>query len=176
MNNKIFLAIILIIFGVSLRLFPHPPNFAPIAAIAIFSGAYLGNRKCYFLIPLTAMFVSDLFIGFPEFWVSLSVYSSFAFIWLIGKWYVKNKGVFNLIGASLLSSVTFFLITNFVVWAATPWYNKNIKGLSECFFMALPFFRNTILGDFFFVGIIFGAYQLSMYISKKQKLVLTTKS
>jgi hypothetical protein len=165
------LAIILILLGISARLLPHPPNFAPIAAIGIFSGAYFTNKKYAFLLPLAAMLISDSVIGFAEVWVTLAVYGSFAIAGLIGLWLKKNRNLTNTIGASILASSTFFVITNFVVWLATPWYTKNIAGLLECFFLALPFFRNTLFGDLFYVGIFFGVYELIIYFIKKKKLI-----
>jgi hypothetical protein len=165
-----WLAIILIIFGISLRLLPHPPNFTPIGAIAIFSGAYFANKKYYFLIPLATMLFSDIFIGFAEIWITLAVYGSFAIAGLIGLWLKKNKNLTNTIGASLLASSTFFIITNFVVWLSTSWYTKDVSGIIQCYFLAIPFFKNTLFGDLFYVGLFFGIYEGIKYYAKKKKL------
>ena len=159
-----WLAITLILLGIAMRLIPHPPNFAPIAAIGLFSGVYFSNRKYAFALPLLAMLVSDAIIGFAEIWITLAVYGSFAIAGLIGLWLKKNKNLTNTIGASLLASSAFFVITNLVVWLATPWYTKNVAGISQCFFLAIPFFRNTILGDLFYVGVLFGVYELVIYL------------
>lgn len=161
------IALLLVITGVSLRLLPHEPNFAPIGALALFSGVYFSNKKIAFLIPLAAMLVSDFFLGFAQVSVVLSVYLSFGLIYLIGIWLKKHQDFTNTIGASLLASSTFFVITNFVVWLATPWYTKDAAGLLKCFWLALPFFRNTLLGDLFYAGIFFGSYVLiTKYVQK----------
>jgi len=165
-----WLAITLILLGIAMRLLPHPPNFAPIAAVGIFSGVYFTNKKYAFILPLAAMLISDTIIGFAEIWITLAVYGSFAIAGLIGLWLKNNKNLTNTIGASLLASSVFFVITNFVVWIATPWYTKDVAGLVQCFFLAIPFFKNTLLGDLFYVGILFGVYELVIYFIKKRKL------
>lgn len=164
-NN--FLALFFIFAGAILRLLPHPPNFAPISAMALFGGTYL-NKKYALLIPLAAMFLSDIFMGFYSLKLMLSVYGSFALVGLIGLWLKKHKNFQNIIGASLLSSILFYLITNFGVWIFTPWYEKTWEGLIKCYFLALPFFRNTVFGDLFYVGAFFGAYELVMFLVVKK--------
>jgi len=157
------MAYFFVLAAVILRLIPHLPNFAPIAALALFGGTYL-NKKYALILPLTAMFISDIFLGFASFWVSFSVYFSFVLIGFLGLWLKKNKTPSNIIGASLTGSVLFFIITNFAVWVATPWYSKNWEGLIKCYWLAIPFFRNTILGDLFYVGVLFGLYELINYL------------
>jgi len=154
-----------------LRLLPHLPNFAPIAALGLFGGTYL-NKKYALLVPLLAMLFSDYFIGFAPFWITFSVYFSFFLIGLLGLWLKNHKNLSNIIGASLFGSVLFFIITNFAVWAATPWYAKDLSGLTQCFLLAIPFFRNTILGDLFYVGVMFGLYELVLIITVKRKMAL----
>jgi hypothetical protein len=161
------MAYLLIIGAVILRILPHIPNFAPITAIALFGSVYL-NKKYALVIPIIAMLISDIIIGFPEFWVSVSIYASFILIGLLGFWLRKNKNIFNIIGVTLTSSLSFFIITNFAVWAATPWYGKNLTGLLQCYYMAIPFFRNTMLGDIFYVGAMFGIYEfINYYIARR---------
>lgn len=161
------MAFFFIVAAVILRLLPHLPNFAPIAALALFGGTYL-NKKYALMVPLLAMLVSDYFIGFYDYWVMLSVYGSFLIIGLIGLWLRRHKNLSNIIGATLAGSILFFVITNFAVWAATPWYPKNFAGLSECYLLALPFFRNTILGDLFYVGTMFGLYEFVLYVVRRK--------
>lgn len=148
---------LLIIFvAVVFRLLPHAPNFAPIAAMALFGGAYL-NKKYALIVPLIAMFISDLFLGFyPE---MIFVYGSFLLTGLIGLWLRKRKHVKYIAGASLFSSLLFFLITNLGVWLAGSWYPKTLSGFINCYYMALPFFRNTIAGDLFYTGVFFMSYE-----------------
>jgi len=160
-KNKILdyiIAICFIILGIVFRFLPHPPNFSPIAAISIFSGVYLAS-KISLLLPVTILFLSDIFLGFYELPVMISVYICFLISVFLGRWLQRRKTFKNTIFISLLSSVIFFVITNLAVWAFTPWYPHNSVGLVQCFIMALPFFRNTVLGDLFYVFLLFGSYE-----------------
>ena len=141
------------------RLIPHPPNFAPIAAIALFGGAYFTKKWAAFLIPLAALFLTDLIIGFHG--TMWAVYLSFILIVMIGMMMIKKKKMSNIFLASVSSSVLFFVISNFGVWLTGPYYSKDIAGLSACYTAAIPFFHYTLLGDLFFVGLLFGAYELA---------------
>jgi hypothetical protein len=155
-----FWILTLMVFGAAfVRLIPHPPNFAPIAAMALFGGAYFNKKWAAFLVPLTAMFVTDLFLGIhPTMW---AVYLSFVLIVAIGMVMIKQKKVTNIFFASVTASVAFFIITNFGVWLSTPYYEKTGAGLIACFTAAIPFFHQTLLGDLFFVTIMFGLYELA---------------
>lgn len=170
-----FLLILLLIgLGVGLRFLPHPPNFAPIAAIALFGGVYL-SKKLALILPILALGISDLFLGYYEIPLMISVYGSFLLCVSLGFWLKKNKKWPLILGSSLLSAVLFFLITNFVVWAFTPWYAKTFSGLIRCFLLALPFFKNTISGNLFYTTCFFGTYQLvDLWIKKKFKLPYIT--
>ena len=160
------------IFGCALlRLMPHPWNFTPIAAMALFGGTYL-NRKYALIVPLAAILVSDYFIGFYEWRLMAAVYGSFLLIGLIGCWLKKHKTLFTVFGASLTGSILFFLITNFAVWAFSSWYTKDFSGLIYCYTMALPFFRNTLMGDLFYVGALFGAYETVLVLARKKQLAV----
>jgi hypothetical protein len=177
------MAFVLIFFGAALRVathfhdsvplfqyLPNTPNFAPIAAIALFGGVYL-NKKYAIVIPAVAMLLADYFIGFYNPYVMISVYGSFLIIGILGIWLKSHKSVGNILGASLLGSSLFFIITNFAVWMAPQfYYPRTLPGLVECYTLALPFFRNSILGDVSYVIIFFGAYELvRLYINQKEK-------
>lgn len=151
-----------------LRLVPHLPNFAPIGAMALFGGTYM-NKKWAIALPLAAMFASDIFIGFDGWTSRLTVYGSFAAIGLIGIWLRKHKSPVNMVAATLASSLLFFVVTNFGVWAFGTIYPKTIDGLLACFAAALPFFRNTVLGDAFYVTTLFGGYELAYHLVKNKK-------
>lgn len=159
----------LIIAAAILRLLPHIPNFAPITAIGLFSGAYL-NKKWAFLIPIIALLLSDFFIGFYGWQVMVAVYGSFAVSGLLGVWLRRRKNAGNVILVTLFASIQFYIITNFAVWAFGGLYPPTIAGLSASYINALPFFRNTLLGDFFYVGIMFGAYELVRYYVGKREV------
>lgn len=149
----------LMIFAAAfVRLIPHPPNFSPIAAMALFGGAYFNKKSLAFIIPLTAMFLTDAIIGFYSYaWM---VYLSFALIVVLGIVMLKKVNVKNLIIASLTASVSFFAITNFGVWALGTLYPKTSAGLIQSYIAAIPFFQNALIGDLFFVGVMFGIYEL----------------
>lgn len=153
------MAIVFILIGVVARVLPHAPNFAPITAMALFGGTYL-NKKQAIILPILAMILSDFFIGFDSFPMRLSIYGSFLIIVLIGFW-LKNRVNFKtLILSSIISSLLFFVVTNFAVWTFTSMYPKTIEGLIKSYFLAVPFFRNTILGDLFYNGAFFGGWRL----------------
>jgi uncharacterized membrane protein len=154
-TQKLISPLLIIFFAVSMRFLPHPPNFAPIAAMALFGGVYL-NKKYALIAPLLAMFISDIFLGFHS--TIFYVYFSFILTGLIGLYLKKHKKLKNIIGGSLTASILFFLITNFGVWAQGM-YARDISGLLQSYIMGLPFFRNSLLGDLFYVGLFFGSYE-----------------
>ena len=156
-------------FSTIFQYLPHIPNFAPIAALALLGGAYL-NKKYALIVPLIAMVVADYFIGFYNPFVMSSVYGSFILVGFIGLWLKKNKSLTNILGASLTSSIVFFGVTNFAVWMAPQfYYQRTLQGLLDCYVLALPFFRNTIAGDLFYVGVFFGLMELSILAANKLK-------
>lgn len=173
-KSKILISILLVATGVATRLLPHLWNFAPIAGIALFAGAYLGRRYAIIL-PLVSLFIGDIFIGFYEWQLTLAVYGSFLLIGLGSAILQKHKNLFSVISLSLGSSILFFLVTNYAVWQFSPWYEKSVMGLIECYTMALPFFRGTVLGDMFYVGVFFGVYEFSMFVAKN-RIVTRDKS
>ncbi len=172
LKKEELLAIILIVFAAGSRLLPHPANFAPIAAVGIFSAFVFKNKLLRFGVPIIAMFISDAIIGFYSPLIMASVYFCFLISVFLGRELKKNPSVPNGVGVSLLASLQFYLITNLAVFLFTPLYAKNLQGLINCYYLALPFFRNTILGDLFYTGAIFGLYFGLKYVAeKKQQLV-----
>ena len=184
------LVIFFIISAILLRLLPHVPNFAPITAIALFGGAYLGRRTALIL-PLAIMIFSDYLLlywtgnnfNFQKIYSPLSlfhdttlfVWSSFLISGLIGIYLSKRKTVLNTTFASIIASLQFFIVTNFGVWAMTTMYPHTIAGLIQSYLMGIPFFRATILGDLFYTGAFFGSYELVKLASKKYLLVNNIK-
>ena len=163
------MAYLLIALAIVFRLVKHIPNFAPIGAVALFSGVYLKNKWALAL-PLAAMVISDYFIGYYTLPVMLAVYSSFALIGVIGRYVGKNKNLYTIVGGCLTGSVLFYLITNFAVWAATPYYAKTLTGIVQCYVNALPFFRYTVAGDIFFSTVLFGSYEAALAFQRKKEL------
>lgn len=154
-----FWVLTLMVFGAAfLRLLPHPPNFAPIAAMALFGGAYFSKKSFAFVIPLAAIFLTDLIFGIYSYaWI---VYLSFALIVVLGIFMLKKVSVKKLVFASVTASISFFAITNFGVWALGTLYPKTPAGLLASYTAAIPFFQNSLIGDLFFVGVMFGVYEL----------------
>lgn len=166
--KHILLSIAIIFLGVIFRLMPHPANVAPITAIALFGGVYL-DKKYALVLPLIAMVISDAFLGFYP--GLFTVYLSFALIGGIGLYIRNHKSVKTVILGSLGSSVLFFLITNFNWWYIDALYPKTMQGLMMSYINALPFFRNTILGDLVYTGIFFGGYEaIKQFITQNVKL------
>ena len=148
-----------IVAAAALRLVPHPPNFTPIGAMALFSGAYLGRRGAISLVaPLSALFLSDLVLGFYR--GMPTVYFSVALIVIIGWMALKRVSPIRVGGAAIASSVLFFVITNFGMWLFSGIYPLTMAGLAACYVAAIPFFQNTLAGDLFFSGLLFGGFAL----------------
>ena len=155
MNKLIIPAII--IFAAFTRLIPHPPNFTPIIAIGLFGGAYLKDRRLVFLIPLIAMIIADVFLGFHG--TMIWVYGSLILISIMGILLKNRTTLKNCAVATLGGSLLFFLMTNFGVWIISGFYEKSIVGLFTCYAMALPFFHNTLAGSVVYSAIMFGGYE-----------------
>ena len=169
LNNKLLILLVfvgLVVFAVTMRLLPHPPNFAPIAAIAIFSGALL-PRKYAYILPLVAMIISDIFIGLHP--LVYATWGSFALIAVLAEYTMRRPNVSKMVGTTLAGSLIFFVISNFAVWAQGTMYSQNFAGLVQCYYNALPFFRNTAMGDLTYVAFLFGSYYLIKIIVKQSK-------
>lgn len=132
------------------------PNVSPITALALFAGAYLADRKLALVIPLMAMLIGDAVLGFHN--TMIFVYGAFVLIAGIGIWMSRHLCGYLIIGASLFSSALFFLLTNFGVWLVGGYYPLTFDGLLDCYIAAIPFFQNALMGDLFFVGLMFGGF------------------
>lgn len=173
MNKHVLVVSGVIIATALTRLIPHPLNFAPIGAISLFGAAYITNRKFAFFVPIVAMFISDLLVNniiYYSYYGSFTlftpgfiwVYGSIACIVVLGMIILKKLTLTRIIGSSFLASISFFLISNFGVWLSDPDYPINSAGLLLCYEMALPFFKNTILGDLFYATIMFGGFEFAL--------------
>lgn len=152
------IALMLIAVGVGLRLLPHPANFTPIAAIAIFGGAVL-PRKLAVWAPLGAMVVSDLFLGMHD--TIFVTWGCYALIALASSHWLRKPNLLRGVALTLGSSVFFFAVTNFAVWVVSGMYAHTWAGLAHCYYMALPFFRGTLAGDVLYAAALFGIYALA---------------
>lgn len=149
----------MIIAAVIIRLLPHPPNFSPIFAMTLFGGAYIDNKKTAFLLPLAAMIVSDLFFGLHS--LIPVVYGAIAIITALG-FLLKNKvRPSTVIGASLLGSLIFYIISNFAVWSLLGTYPQTPAGLVSCYVAALPYFKNTLISGLFYSALMFGTFEFA---------------
>jgi hypothetical protein len=158
MRNKRFIILTSFIVVAALtRLLPHPPNFAPIGALALFGGAYFNKKRYAFIVPMAAMLLADAFLGFHN--TMLYVYGAFALVVGMGLWLKNNVSFGKVAGAAIGSSMLFFLITNFGVWLGSTFYAQNLTGLINCYVAAIPFYHYTLASDLLFSGILFGAFE-----------------
>jgi hypothetical protein len=144
------------------RLIPHPPNFTPIIAVAMMSGYFFKDKYFSFFILFISMLLSDLFLGFYKgmsiIYLSLFIITYFFFI-LSSK--INGKNLFYF---SFLASLLFYLITNFSVWYLGDLYEKSLKGLIYCYYMAIPYFSKTFFSTLFFS---YAAFFLNFFFKKK---------
>lgn len=153
MNTQILTIAGMIIAATAASLIPHPPNFSPLAAIALFAGAHCSRKSTAFGIPLAILFLRDLAIGLHI--LMPFVYACYAFNVLLGLW--LKRAPFR---ASIIGSCAFFIVTNFSVWLLLGTYPPTATGLFACYVAGLPYFVNTLLGDLFYAGLMFGLYSL----------------
>ncbi len=158
------------------RLVPHPPNFTPIAAVALFGAAYFKDKRAAFLVPLLALFLSDVALevttrlGLYSGWLAQGqgfhqgmwvVYGAMALVTALGLLLQRKKSVLRVAGVVLAGSVLFFVVTNFAVWAEGAIYPRTAAGLSACYIAAIPFFQWSLLGDACFATALFGGFALA---------------
>ena len=158
------IAYILIVFGFLARLLPHAPNVVPVAAIAVFAGAYLDKRIVPW-VPLAIMVVSDIIIGFHN--VILYTWGAFVLIGFMATWLKDHRTPANVLGMTVLSALIFFAISNFGVWLA--WYPRTWEGLVSCYVNAVPFLRNTMAANMVFAAVLFGSYELARKLAEKTR-------
>jgi hypothetical protein len=174
-KTSILIAVLLIVAAAFTRLIPHPPNFAPIASLAIFGGAVIKNNKYALILPLGALLLSDILFelftttkGFYD--VSqIFVYAAFVIITFLAS-KIKKANTVNIFLACLWSGAIFFVLSNFGTWATGQLYAKTFSGLMQCYAAAIPFYKNelfgnmflnTLMSNVFFTGLLFGAYVLA---------------
>ncbi|HOJ19655.1 MAG TPA: hypothetical protein PLT92_13920 [Ignavibacteriaceae bacterium] len=167
-TNTVLLLILLVVLS---RLVPHMHNFSPLGAISLFGAAYFLKKWQAFIVPIIAVWISDLFINniiysymFPTFSLFYDgffwQYSSYLLITLGGIFILKKINLSRIITASLFSSVSFFLVSNFGFWISSPFYTKDLNGLFTCYVAAIPFIKGTLIGDAIFSSVMFGSFYL----------------
>ena len=157
----------IIVLAALSRLIPHPPNFSPVEAIALFGGAYFAQKHAAIWVPLVAMFLSDLALGlvnggiYAEYFLSagfLLVYLCIALSAVLG-FALRGRASALRVGAwSLLGSALFFLVTNFGTWLGSTLYPQSAEGLLAAYVAGLPFFQNTVLGTLCYSALLFGSF------------------
>jgi len=163
MNPRLATLLLIILAAALFRIMPHPHNVTPIAAMALFAGAYLPSKRLALIVPLVAMLLSDLLLGLHS--SMLYVYAGIALTVVIGFGLRQRPRVVPAVAASLMASSLFFLLTNFGAWATSGIYAQTVEGLSMAYTAGIPFFRNSLLGDLFFTAILFGGFQVLERIS-----------
>lgn len=158
------MAYFFILFGALLRVIPHPANFAPIAALALFGGTYL-NKRVAVAVTLGAMILSDIFLGFDSMESRLVIYGCFILSVTFGFYIRNHKNVATIVTGSLLSSVIFFLASNFVWLHSTEMYAHTWAGMIQAYTNGLPFFKWTLAGDLVYTAALFGSYEFAKYLA-----------
>src|SRR5580698_9869820 len=162
-NENLFyrtlLALVIIAIAAALRVVPHPWNFTPVGAMALFSGAILKDRRLAFIVPLVALFAGDIFIGFHK--LMPIVYASFLVNVAIGLWLRDRHTIARISAATLIGAIQFFLVSNLAVWAFGLYYPRTGAGLAACYVAGIPFFWNTLAGDAAYAVLFFGAFALA---------------
>jgi len=156
MKPRTKLLIGMILAAAAMRLLPHPSNFTPIGALALFAGAQFDDKRWAFIVPLAAMFLSDLLIGFHS--QMPLVYGAFAIIVAMGFLLKEKKSAVNVAGASLVAATFFFIVSNFSVWAFDGLYPLTMQGLVTCYIAAIPFFQNSLAATLVYAAVLFGGF------------------
>lgn len=153
------LAYVFVLIAVALRLLPHPLAFTPVGAALLFFGAR-GSRKMLW-VPLALLAASDVYLTIARYGYSLSADQFVTWAWyaaviVIGGGVLRrNARPLALGAAAVATSVSFFIISNFAVWAVWPTYPKTLSGLAACYVAGIPFFRNDLAGNLFFTAVMF---------------------
>jgi hypothetical protein len=150
----------IVLGAAALRLAPHPMNFAPIGALALFGGAYFSSKRKALAIPLLSLVVGDMFTGFHQ--LIPFIYSSFLVSVAIGFWLRRKRSAARIGVATLAGAIQFFLVTNFAMWASSIGsFPKTVGGLAACYIAGLPLFWNTLASDAFYAALLFGGMALA---------------
>ncbi len=162
MNKRSTVLAGIVVTAALARLVPHPPNVAPIAAMALLGGACFRSRRLAYLLPLAAMLLSDLVLACTRYslgsmiGIQPVVYACILATTVLGQLVKDRRSVWQVGTASLAGSIVFFAVTNFAVWAMGHGYPHSGSGLYACYVAGIPFFRNSLLGDLAYTTILFG--------------------
>lgn len=178
MSRRTTLALAAIMLAaMAMRLLPHPPNFTPVEAVALFGGAYVADRRLAFLLPLLALLLSDLVLGVVVYGYGLVyggmafVYASVALITVLGRWQLRRRASATRVAICALASASlFFVVTNFGAWLTSGLYSYDTSGLLACYVAGLPFFHYTLAGAFGYTALLFGGLALARHHTRTRQL------
>lgn len=168
-KHSVYFGLGLIILLALSRLIPHPPNFTPILGMAVFSGAIINRKIVAYLVPLAAMFISDLYLGLHS--GMPIIYFTLAICVLIGTFIESRVTILNSILGITAGVLIFYLITNFTVWYGSGMYENSFSGLITCYVMGLPFLQNTFISS-----LIYGMGAFLIYEAINKRLILANNT
>ena len=175
MKTRFWFMAVMVVLAAALRLFPHPPNFTPVAAIALFGGAHFDRRRWAFGVPLLAMLLSDVALEIMFGWGVHSllpvVYLSFAAIVAVGVLLRDRRDVLSVSLAVVVAPTLFFITTNFAVWYMGSLYPHTLSGLVACYTAAIPFYAWSLAGCAFYTAVLFGGFA----VAQRQLPVLASR-
>src|SRR5258708_5657540 len=157
---------VLVGLGALARLLPHPWNFTPMMALGLYAGAKSKKLQTGVLVTLLALFLSDAPMGFYR--GMAYVYAASLVPVLAGRFIRRHDGVGAIVAGGLFSSLSFFGITNFMVWATGTLYPHTASGLVACFAAGIPFYRNQLAGDVFYTAVLFGSHALIRLLARPE--------
>ncbi|MCC6221268.1 MAG: hypothetical protein IT291_08530 [Deltaproteobacteria bacterium] len=176
LNRRSIAVALIVLAAAACRLVPHVPNVTPIIAVGVFGGAYLRNTFWAFVVVFVSMFVSDLVLGLHS--TMFFVYTSL-FLAIFAGSIVKDKsGFLPLLTVTCASSTVFFVWTNFGVWLVEGLYPKTLSGLLLCYGAAIPFYVTQLIGDAFFISLLFAVFLVfeKLYFLQQPRYVMRNAS
>lgn len=171
LRTDLLVVLFLVALDVAARLLPHTPNFMPLTASALFAGMMIGRPALGLLVPLAALLLSDLVLGFDDWRIALVVYLALALPVGVGLLARRYRMSLVLVPAALVCSLIFFAMTNLAVWAFSGMYSHDTAGLAQCYVLALPFLKYTMIGDLAWTAVLFGGAFLVQRLSARPAAV-----
>jgi uncharacterized protein DUF6580 len=171
LRTDMLVVLFLIGLDVAARLLPHTPNFMPLTASALFAGVIVSRRSLALAVPLVAMLVSDIALGFDDWRIALLDYAALTLPVAVGIYGRRFRLSRMLVPAALSCSLLFFAVSNFAVWVFGGLYSPDMAGLVKCYVLALPFLQYTVAGDLIWVAVLFGAATLVQRLANRSNAV-----
>ncbi len=159
LKPRFLILLVIVLLVAAARFLPHPPNFTPIAAMALFGGAFFADKRMAYVVTLGAMFISDLFLGFHG--TMAFVYGAFIITIFLGTKMAGKVTAGTVLGGAIGSSVLFYILTNFGVWLTSAYYPLTWAGLISCYVAAIPFFHYTLAGTLIYSAVLFGGFEFA---------------